>query len=148
MYDNFEPFNQIEPIEFQFYPRNFEIYANGQLQQKGSTELVVGTKKITDDNYATIMMVIGDFTNSLNNQIKTNLNFDKVVTSSDRILLVKLPQSDNHSQLNMITSSFGATRENYSFEQNEPYTCSLFTQNGNVKKLSFNLYNNTMIELF
>jgi hypothetical protein len=47
----------------------------------------------------------------------------------------------------MITSSFGATRESHNFDQNEPYTCSIFNQKGYVKKLSFNLYNNKMIEL-
>jgi len=148
MFDNHEPFKELEAFDFRFNPRNFEIYFNGQLQKKGSTELILGGKKNENDGLEKISIFIGDISNSLDSQIKTSFSFDKVVTSTDRIVLFKIPEFKSHNQMGMLATMFGITRESYNFEQNEPYTCSVFTQNGNITKLSFNLYNNKLIELY
>lgn len=148
MYDNYEPFTELNAFEFRFNPRNFEIYFNGQLQERGSTELIIGSKVNTSNDIDKISVVIGDVLNSLSSQIKTFITFDKIVTSSDRIVLIKIPEYSSNKQIGMLASMFDTTRETYDFEENEAYTCSIFTQNGNIVKLTFNLFNNKLIELY
>ena len=148
MYDNFEPFKELEGFNFNFNPRNFEIYANGELQEKGLTELIIGCKKNENNGIEKVTIFIGDVLDSLNSQIKNGFTFDKIITSSDRIVLCKIPEFISHNQMNMLATMFGTTRDSYNFEQNEPYSCGIFTVDGNIKKLSFNLFNNKMIELY
>ncbi len=145
MYDNYNPFQELAPVEFDFYANNFEIWQEGKLIKKGQTNFSLICRTSQIQNTDRMVFILNE---TLGNEIKKEFIFDKIITSLDRLVLLALPKQSYHEQINMLIQMYESTRPMYTFQNNEPYTCSIFTKNGQISKLSFNIYNGKLIELY
>lgn len=145
MYDTFEPFQEFDANEFDFQTERFEIWQDGNIIKKGNCNfnVICRVKEIQNENRMIVVL-----NETLNGHIKESMVFDKLISSNDRLVMLALPNSSNHNKIQMLTQMYGSTRPMYTFANNEAYTCSIFLKNGQISKLSFNIYGSEkMVEL-
>ncbi|MEZ4803496.1 MAG: hypothetical protein R2797_12050 [Gelidibacter sp.] len=145
MYDTFEPYQEFEPIEFNFQANNYEIWKNAQLIDKGQRNIMFISQNKVIQNINRTIVVIND---TLNGIIKQGNVFDKAISSNDRIVLLTLPANNGNDKIQMLSQIYGATRPAYLLDNNEAYSCSVFFKNNNVAKLSFNFYGGHLLEVY
>lgn len=138
MYDSFEPFKQLDIQEFNFKPNRFEIWKNGQMINSGETNQIISAIEHQTDNGKGALITIND--TNLFNSISQENDFDVLMTSKDRLQLIKIPSSGNGDEnmgISMFKMTIGATRNHADFQPNEPYCCNLFLQEGSIAKITF-----------
>lgn len=145
MYDTFEPFIEFDPLEFQFQANTYEIWKNRALISKGNLNISVIAKDVIIQNANRTILVLNE---TLNGLLREGNVFDKVMSSNDRLVLLTLPENSPNSNINMLSQMYGTTRPPYLLSNNEAYSCSVFSKNKNIAKLSFNLFNGTLVELY
>lgn len=138
MYDSFPPFKLLPPFNFSFFPTTFEIWENGERLRKGVYEHDI-TCEVLDNG--TMLVRLAGIVNEEN-------IFDKVRTTTDRIVMYTLPSNTSNEYIKMLSHLFGTTRENYNFEYNGAYACNIFMINQKISKIAFNLDNGQMVEFY
>ena len=147
MYDKREGYQIAEKsLEFTFKPSRYETWASGELIDKGSTSAKIQCIPVFFDESKS---EIKTFSLSDNLNLRDTLIFDMTFTSGDRIYIATVPQETNIEDYNSFQSfktnvpfNFPIiTREKRDFDINEPYVCSVFTQNNVIVKISFSFGN-------
>ena len=88
--------------------------------------------------------------NNLSNILNSTAFFDIVMTLHDRFIALILPEQSNIEDIMFKTFKYAisCTREEKHFKEKEPLCMSIFTENGDVVKMSFKVYSpETLIEL-
>jgi len=141
MFDNFEPFLRVEKQDFDFQATRYETWMKGQMIGSGSTTAVISAR-VVSENGEDKMAILFD-TPSLNKELSQKNIFDEFVTSKDRLQLITIPDQTNVENMGimMFKMNLGATRQHKEFNNNEPYCCNLFLQNGVISKVTFSYSN-------
>lgn len=148
--DQLEPFQVFLLERLDFAPNSFEVYQGGRLINRGHTSMkikVMANNKsiVCQDN---IRITIED--NNLSNILNSTAFFDVVMTLHDRFIALILPEQSNIDDIMFETFKHivSCTRDEKHFRDKEPLCMSMFTENGNVVKISFKVYHpETLIEL-
>ena len=141
MFDNFEPFLKLQKQNFNFQPNRYEIWMKGQMIGSGQTTSLI-TAKVAYHDGEEKMEILFD-SPLLNKELATKNIFDEFLTSGDRLQLITIPEQTNveNMGITMFKSNIGPTRNQKSFNNNEPYCCNLFLQNGVIAKITFSYSN-------
>lgn len=141
MFDKFEPFLRLNKQDFIFVPNRYEIWMKGQMIGNGNTTSEI-TAKVSLFDGDEKMEILFDSA-LLNKELATKNIFDEFITSSDRLQLITIPENTNveNMGITMFKSEIGATRNQKSFNYNEPYCCNVFLQNGAIVKITFSYSN-------
>ena len=127
--------------------RLFKIY--GQKTNSSRHRLVDKLQgKLSPLDGGRIGCVIGN--NNLSDRLMS-CSFDSCITLNDRLLMLTNPRETNANipVIAMLSSFVGYTREQYNFKPIEPVVGSIYTENGNIAKMSFTMSNpERLIELY
>lgn len=146
MYDTFEPFEEYKPNDFYFKSSFYKVWNDGDLilENEEKTTIISAVKPITNRS-----LIIVQLDNSIGGRIKLKMSFDKLVSSNDRMIMLNLPEQNDHQKIQMLLNFYNETRPKYTFDYNEAYICNMFFKNGFISKLSFNIYGDeTLIEFY
>lgn len=166
MFDNYSEvqIDSLSPIEFN--PKRFELWMGGQLKNSGSvneiitiiTKSVSGLNQISVSFRKSIEDIENEATTSFVNKIfgrkdehqnlrefiDSHIEFDVIFTSSDRLMICKIPSHSNCENvvgLSVLKANNKHTRNDYNFSSTDPFVCSLFTINGGLVKITFSFNN-------
>lgn len=141
MFDNFEPFLKVQKQNFSFQPNRYEIWMKGQMVGSGQTTSLIVAKVAYHDGDEKMEILFDS--PSLNKELAFQNIFDEFLTSRDRLQLVTIPNQTNvqNMGIEMFKMNIGATRNQKAFDNNEPYCCNLFLQNGTIGKITFSYSN-------
>lgn len=140
MYDNFEPLNELKMFPFDYKFSKYELWEKGNIIKQGQNNGEIIAKVI---NYTKEQMNIEIDNNKIPNFIKSEMIFDKLITSVDRLQLLIIPENppSNNRGIMIFKSFFGSTRANKSFNENEPYCCNIFFINKKIDNITFSFSN-------
>ena len=153
-YDTYEPFREFTGIEFTFIPSTFKVWKNQEIISQGDCKFKISSIQCSPYKDKILFYV------NMNRFAKTEFLLDYIedeflleygITSTDRLLFLTLPKTMNveNDKINMLTQLYGITSNHKNFKPKEPYSCSVFTINGDVVKLSFNIaYPEYLIEFY
>lgn len=135
--DTFEPFKKFEFKNIIIPIKRYEEYSNGKLLSKGYTSLTVIVEQLQDK----IVVHLAD--SDLSSKILNEFEFDLFITLNDRLQLTINPKKSNikDTTFQMLTYIIGYTRDNKNFTSLEPIVGHVFTDNMNIKKISFKMSN-------
>lgn len=136
--------------------KKFEIWSKGQKIESGETnaQLWVEHEELEKPNDG-LKMTVRIFDNSkltIRKYIKERFYFDVAFAIKDRLIVAILPNTsnikDNNSYNAFTNFAPFKTRENYVFENEMPYACSLFyNEKDELIKVTYsNGMNDTLIE--
>ncbi|MHB1107670.1 MAG: hypothetical protein ACYCZ2_15040 [Lutibacter sp.] len=150
MWDNFGTPREIEFFDFNFQAKRFEVWENQEKIDFGNTDNFLSfEKKLELKNEIGILR---NTDTSLQKYISKKLEFDKIFTAVDRVLLLLLPEiGGNKNCLSFIAQTYchDYTRYIKDFEENEPFACCLFFQDSEIKKITFDFCNpDRLLELY
>jgi hypothetical protein len=144
--DSYKPFQTfILPAIMTFGATRYEEYQNGQMIDSGMSTIVVRLSPLEGGR---IGCIIGY--NNLTDKLMS-CSFDACITLHDRLLMINNPCVTNaHIPVTeMLSSLVGHTREQHDFLPIEPVVGSIYTEHGDIAKLSFTMSNpERLIELF
>lgn len=148
--DQLEPFKVFLLEGLDFAPNFYEVYQGGSMIDHGCTSMKISVRsnnkyEVCQDN---IRLFIQN--NNLSSILDSTALFDMVMTLHDRFIAVILPKHSNIDDIMFSTFKWAVnyTREEKYFKDREPLCMSIFTENGNVVKVSFKVYSpETLIEL-
>lgn len=148
--DRLEPFKIFLLESLDFAPNSYEIYQGGRLIDQGYTSMKIKVKAhnknlVCQDN---IRVTIEH--NNLSNILDSSALFDMVMTLNDRFIALILPEQSNIDDIMFTSFKYfvNCTRDEKYFNDKEPLCMSMFTEHGNVVKMSFKVYSpETLIEL-
>jgi len=141
--DRYDPLQLFNLNSFVFQATRYEEYQGGRLIDSGNTLILVNCQ--VGEN---IKCLIGN--NNLHEKLMS-CTFDQCMTLNDRLLMITCPAATNVSVpiISVLRMTLGYTRESKLFNSNEPIVGSIYTENGNVVKMSFTMGNpERLIELF
>lgn len=147
MYDKREPYQIAQKaLSFNFSPNRYEVWSAGKMIAKNDISLRIQCIPSVLSEAQSEVKFYG-LPDRLN--IRDTLLFDITFTSNDRIYLATVPQETNIAsyesfqsfKLNVPNGFQIETRKKRDFEINEPYVCSVFTVNNQIRKLSFSFGN-------
>ena len=148
--DKLEPFKVFLLEKLDFAPNSYEVYQAGRLIDYGYTSMRI---KVQSRNKSTVSqdnILVFIENNNLSSILDNTASFDMVMTLHDRFIALILPEQSNINDVMFSTFKFAVncTRKEKHFCDKEPLCMSMFTENGNVVKLSFKVYSpETLIEL-
>ncbi len=145
MYSSLDDFEEFEEAGFNFNFYHFAIWKNNELvyQGKYDTNISCGIRVINGKETKNVIL----FRDNLNDEIASIALFDKYLSGNGTDLLLLLPKNKFIQMLSYITG--GPTRDNYEFENNQPYSCRIDFENGQASRLTLNLYGeNKVIEFY
>ncbi|MRJ08890.1 hypothetical protein EDL99_08440 [Ornithobacterium rhinotracheale] len=143
-YDSYQPFNLVEGmLNFDLVAYEFrEITPEGVLSNSCRAFITFSQQK---------KRVLVEFKDGLDfsKYIRSILSFDIAYTSNDRVYCATIPEKTNINKSidflrfknNFPTWFNGVTREFMDFGYLDPYVCSIFTKNQQVKKIAFRFEN-------
>lgn len=136
MYDNFEPLNEIKMFPFQFKSSNYKIWENGNVIKEGNH---IETIKANPVNYGKEQMNVTLHNSEVTKYLKSEVLFDKFITSVDRLQLLIIPADppNDNQGIAIFKNYFGSTRVYKSFNTNEPYCCNIFFINQTIVRITF-----------
>jgi hypothetical protein len=142
MYDNFEAFQRLDitGFDFNFSSMSYEIWENGRKINYASA--LSSISLTTEKHLGKDIAIIRISNSNLNKYLSLKCEFDIFMTSNDRLQLFILPNMTNvknNLAFKMFNENFGPTREFKMFENNEPFCCNLFTIDGKLDKVTFNI---------
>jgi len=142
MWDNFGTPGEIEFVDFNFQAERFEVWANQKKIDFGNTSNFLSFEKTIEWNNE--IGILRNSDTSLQKYISKKLEFDRMFTAVDRVLLLLLPEiggDKNCFPFVGLTFSYDYTRHMKNFEENEPFSCCLYFQDSEIKKITFNFCN-------
>lgn len=141
MFDNFEPFREVQKQKFLFFAKRYEIWVGGNLIKSGFSDesIKCEVENINDSE----KMVVSYHNNSLQSEISEKNEFDWFITGKDRLQLVTIPEITNSENMGIMSFQMvlGSSRKQKNFKSNEPYCCNLFLKDGTIAKISFSFSN-------
>lgn len=148
--DNLTPFQVFLLERLDFSPNTYEIYQGGKLIKRGFTSMKIKVRAIEKNSIAQDNLKVSIEDNNLFEILDSFASFDMVMTLHDRYIAVVLPEQTNINDIMFSTFPLVVqyTRQEKYFQDKEPLCMSMFTDNGNVVKMSFKVYSpETLIEL-
>ena len=148
--DQLKPFQVFFLEKLDFAPNSFEVYQKGRLINQGLTSMKI---KVRTDNKNAVCqnnIKVSIENNNLSNILESTAFFDIVTTLQDRFIALILPKQSNINDMifNIFKYAINCTRDEKHFKDKEPLCMSMFTENGNVVKMSFKVYSpETLVEL-
>lgn len=148
--------DQLSPLQvfllerLDFAPSLFEVYQGGRLVNRGLTSMKITVRANDKSVVCQDNIRIAIENNNLSNILDSTASFDIVMTLHDRFIALILPEQSNVDDVMFETFKFAinCTRGEKHFKAKEPLCMSMFTENGNVVKMSFKVYSpETLIEL-
>ena len=143
--DTYKPLQEIHFSGIQiFKATRYEEYENGNLIDSGNTDILVKLSPAV----CGIKCLIGN--NNLYDKL-SSCSFDRCMSLQDRLLLYVNPSSTNaHIPIiTMLSALVDNTRDAYNFDPIEPVVGSIYTQDGQIVKMSFTMANpERLIELY
>ena len=149
--DQLTPFQVFMLERLDFSPNKYEIYQGGQLIDSGHTSMSISVRAIDKTMVTNDNIVVNIMNNNLSYILDSSSSYDMVMTLHDRFIALILPQQSNINDIMFQTFPMMVqyTRSYKRFADKEPLCMSMFTNNGNVEKMSFKVYSpETLIELF
>lgn len=131
--------------DFKFLANRYEMYQDQRKTAQGNINSIVHAQ-YSDD---TILVHI--LNNKIYGALDSDFVFDAAMTLNDRILLYSNPEESNVKCLlfAFLKSLVSTTRKVKYYKTNEPVACSIYTDNGNIFKVTFTMANpDRLIELF
>lgn len=148
--DQLTPFQVFLLERLDFSPNSYEIYQGGKLIKNGATSMEIKVRAIEKNSIAQDNLRVSIENNNLSDILDSTASFDMVMTLHDRYIAVVLPEQTNINDIMFTTFPMVVkyTRFEKFFKDKEPLCMSMFTENGNVVKMSFKVYSpETLIEL-
>lgn len=134
----------------------FEIWSGGQKIESGNTkaDLWVEQENLEEqeDSIKMTVRVFDDNKSLIHQYIKERFYFDVAYATNDRILVGIIPQESNIRNSNsydgFVNFAPFLTRDNFTFDQDMPFCCSLFfDDNDKLIKVTYsNGMNKTLLE--
>lgn len=152
--DSYIPLRQFLLHDFLFTPSHYVVYRGGELIEQSNISAIISVK--SDNNMVTKQggkIYVSLTTSKSFPRLDRTAQFDICITLHDRIMLVIYPHTtDAKLPFFQMLDSFGVmpyTREAKYFKSTEPAIACIFTENGEVVKMSFTTpHPETMIEFF
>jgi hypothetical protein len=97
---------------------------------------------VTEKHLGKDIVIVRISNSNMNKYLSIKCEFDIFMTSNDRLQLFILPNMANIKNslaFKMFSENFGPTRDFKMFENNEPFCCNLFTVDGKIDKITFNI---------
>ena len=144
--DTYKPFQTIQlntPLFFQ--SSRYEEYEAGQLVAQGYTSILIRCTYMDDNR---IKCIIAN--NDINDKLMS-CEFDTCVSLQDRILMLSAPEDTNANIIivTMLQNIIGITCHTKYYNSIEPVVGSIYTDNGQIVKMSFTMANpERLIELY
>lgn len=148
--DRLTPFQVYMLERLDFSPNKYEIYQGGQLIDSGFTSMSISVRALDKTVVANDNISVNINNNNLSHLLNSSSSYDLVMTLHDRFIAVILPKQSNINDIMFQTFPMMVqyTRSYKRFADKEPLCMSMFTNNGNVVKISFKVYSpETLIEL-
>ena len=148
--DKLTPFQVFLLERLDFSPNTYEVYQGGSLVKRGFTSMKIRVRAIEKNSIAQDNLRVSIEDNNLSEILDSLASFDMVMTLHDRYIAVVLPEQTNINDImfNTFPMVVQYTRQEKYFQDKEPLCMSMFTDNGNVVKMSFKVYTpETLIEL-
>lgn len=136
--------------DFTFNPSTYIEYQGGRVLSSGRAQLTIDVKNTGDiSNPDLAKYRVSLHNNNISGIIVSSFEFDRCMASTDRLLFFTFPRITNASCL--VLSSLKAIGIPYSrlskhYQKNEPVACSLFTENNRIKRISFTLNPERLLE--
>lgn len=143
--DAHTPFQQINLQPFFFQTSRYEEYEAGKMIHSGSTSILIRCTTMPDNR---IKCIIGN--NDLNTKLMS-CEFDTCISLHDRLLMMSSPKETNADIMvvAMLQGFIGTTCESKYYQPTEPVVGSIYTDNGQIVKMSFTMANpERLIELY
>ena len=148
--DQLEPFKVFLLERLDFAPNSYEVYQNGNLIDQGYTSMNIKVRSNSKVSVSPNNIQVFIESNNLSTILDSKASFDMVMTLQDRFIAITLPEESNIDDIMFTTFRcvVNCTRKEKNFKDKEPLCMSMFTENGNVVKMSFKVYSpETLIEL-
>ena len=135
--DTFTPFQSLNFDCFEFQSSRYEEYSKGKLISSGNVNIKVSIKK--NQNQINVRLL----NNTLESKIKSEQEFDVLITLADRLQLTVFPKKTNveDNTFSILKFVMPYTREFKNFTPTEAIVGHLFTNNMNIIKVSFKMAN-------
>ena len=135
--DTFTPFEEFHFENITIPIKRYEEYSRGKLISKGISQLTIVIEQLQDKIEVNLLL------NELISKIISKFEFDLLITLNDRLQLTINPKNSNVKDVTfqMLTHIIGYTRESKFFTPLEPIVGHVFTENMDVKKISFKMTN-------
>ena len=135
--DTFTPFQIFDFDYFEFQTQRYEEYSKGKLISNGYANFIISIKK----NQSQIDVKL--LSNTLVSKIKSESEFDVLISLQDRLQLTIFPKMTNVNDIlfSILKWSINYTRESKNFIPTEPFVCHIFTNKMNIVKMSFKMTN-------
>ncbi|MBP9566434.1 MAG: hypothetical protein KBE02_04050 [Sulfurospirillum sp.] len=94
-YDNYQPFNEFKDLDFSFFPRQYEIWENGRHEGPFEIDLILQSLNCNAKNNRfefNLVLNLHFKEEFVRTTMASDFSFDYGVTSTDRLLLISLPQ--------------------------------------------------------
>lgn len=143
--DTYTPFKQVNIPSLHFVASRYEEYMGGKMINSGNCVLEIDCK---ESSTGSIICTLSP--NSIDSKV-SNANFDTCITLQDRLLMLSCPQKTNAAIIvvTMMQNIIGCTCQERNYTPTEPVVGSIYTENGNVVKMSFTVANpERLIELY
>ena len=143
--DFHQPFQIVQLQPFFFQASRYEEYEAGKMTDSGKTSILVRCTIMSDNR---IKCIIGN--NDLNTKVMS-CEFDSCVSLHDRLLMMSSPQETNADIIvvAMLQNFIGTTCHSKYYQSIEPIVGSIYTDNGQIVKMSFTMANpERLIELY
>jgi hypothetical protein len=136
--DTYEPFKEFLLIEpFTFFSRKYIEYRDGEVISDGFTNNKIKVSKNLNNIDVSIL------NNTISSKITGSFNFDLIITLNDRLQLTIFPKNTNVEDVLFTQMKWfmDYTREEKQFTSIEPIVGHIFTEDGEITKLSFMMAN-------
>jgi len=143
--DTFTPFQSFEFNCFEFQSSRYEEYSKGKCISSGNANITVLIKK---NQHQINVKLLG---NTLASKIKSEFEFDVLISLEDRLQLTIFPQKTNveDTTFTLLKWIMAYTREVKNFTSTEPIVGHIFTNNMKIVKIAFKMANpERLIELY
>ena len=141
--------SEIDLSQFNFKSSRYEIWKNGKLIKNGKIETeFLG---IPSASNISSMLKLKLINNNKEFELISNMFFDKLIKLNDRFVGISIPYNTDMDDyaLAMFRALYGATSGKKYFNNDEPYSCSIFYKNKKIAKIALNFNNsNRIIEFY
>lgn len=148
--DQLEPFKVFLLDKLDFAPNSYEVYQGGKEIDRGHTSMKIRVRSCDKTSVSQDNIHVSIENNNLSTILEDTASFDLVMTLHDRFIAIILPERSNidDTMFALLKCVVNTTRKEKNFRNKEPLCMSMFTENGNVVKISFKVYSpETLIEL-
>lgn len=146
MYDQFEPFQILEPKPFHCIPKKYLLWKQAEIVEEKNTSVEFKCH-VSNTMINTTEIFIKFSDNSMKHLISVMSYFDMLITLHDRLSFINIPppSSTDDDVLKNLRAVMGTTNDYAPLKYQHPFACNLFLVNRRINKVSFNISNPPML---